>query len=133
MKPVFQWVDNDEDVAKLGGKDASTIVTPVLAPNDMYLVVANMSRLLQQRLVCRGRHSGGDVEYGLDEGGGEVGSGLARQRSSVDCPLEATQKTGMCLELNLHDKQEGNPHSDRPPKVIQGQKPLLTSTVTVLV
>ena len=73
------------------------------------------------------------MEYGLNEGGGEVGSGLARQRSSVDCPLEATQKTGMCLELNLHDKQEGNPHSDRPPKVIQGQKPLLTSTVTVLI
>ena len=134
MKPVFKWIDNDEDVTELGGKDASTIVAPVLVPNDMYLVVANMSRLLQQSLVCRGRHSGGDMEYGLNEGGGEVGSGLARQRCSVDSPLEATQKTGVCLELNLYGKKvdycmetgswnEVNKELDAPPRPGQKQTP----------
>ena len=144
MKPVFKWVNNDEDVAELRRKDAPTIVAPVLAPNDMYFVVANMPCLLQQRLVCRGRHSGGDMEYGLNEGGGEVGSGLARQRSSVDSPFQATQKTGMCLELNLYGKKvyyciktgswNGiNKELDVPPRRDQKQTPRIPHYQTRLI
>ena len=40
VKIVLEWVYNNKDVAKLGGKDPPPIVPPVLSPHDVYLIIS---------------------------------------------------------------------------------------------
>jgi hypothetical protein len=56
---VRQRVDDDEDVAELGGQDAAPVVAPVLRPDDVDLVVAQVPGLAQQALLRAGGHSAG--------------------------------------------------------------------------
>ena len=58
VKLVGQRVDDDEHVAELGRQDSSAVVSPVLRPDDVDLVVAQVARLAQQALLGVGRHPG---------------------------------------------------------------------------
>lgn len=40
---VLHGVDDDEDVAKLRGDDASPVVSGVLRPHDVHLVIPKMA------------------------------------------------------------------------------------------
>ena len=58
VKLVGQRVDDDEHVAELGRQNSSAVVSPVLRPDDVDLVVAQVASLAQQALLGVGRHPG---------------------------------------------------------------------------
>ena len=45
---VVEWVDHDKDIGKLCPEDGSTIVPPVLAPDDVHLIIPQMSDLNEE-------------------------------------------------------------------------------------
>lgn len=48
---VLQRVDDDKDIAKLGGDDSSAILTTVLGPHNVDLVISQVSNLQWEREI----------------------------------------------------------------------------------
>lgn len=113
---VPQWVDDNEDVTKLGWQDASAIVTSVFRPNHVDLIVTNVSErkplfnaiitkgnygtvpgLAQHGLLIVRGHPSGHVKHDLDKRRCKIW----RRFSSQLVLLQSTHKASVCLQLNL--------------------------------
>ena len=117
---IRQWIDSDENIAKLGWYYASSVIAAVFRPDNVNFVVAQMSRLYQsiqmvkrkqvhQRsityllkesvLIVR-RHSSRYVKNHFHERSGKVRGRF----TGGTIPLQTTKKASVRFQFNLIKK-----------------------------
>ena len=117
---IRQWIDSDENIAKLGWYYASSIIAAVFRPDNVNFVVAQMSRLYQSIQVVKRkqvhqcsityllkesvfivrRHSSRYVKNHFRERSGKVRSRF----TGGTIPLQTTKKASVRFQFNLIKK-----------------------------